>query len=120
MSKGAYKLVVSDRLEFDVKFTLNDGGEDKPFGLRLAARRQDLSEQEQALAEQVKVLEFLEGRGLQMLSWIGKPALVDDEGKPVPAGPVALQALMDMVGGMVSLVFAAYLQANGAKGKSGN
>jgi len=120
MTKAAYKLVVSDRLEFDVKFTLNDGGEDKPFGMRLAARRQDLSEQEQALAEQVKVLEFLEGCGLEMLSWIGKPALETDEGKPVPAGPVALQALMGMVGGMVSLVFAGYLQANGAKGKSGN
>lgn len=120
MTKAAYKLVVSDRLEFDVKFTLNDGGEDKPFGLRLAARRQDLSEQEQALAEQVKVLEFLEGRGLEMLSWIGKPLLLDDEGRAVPAGPVALKALMDMVGGMVSLVFTEYLKANGARGKSGN
>lgn len=115
-----YKLVVSDRLEFEVKFTLNDAGQDKPFGLRLAARRQDLSEQEKSLAEQVKVLEFLQDRGLVMLEWIGKPALVADDGKPVPAGKEALQALFDLVGGMVSLVFAAYLQANGAKGKSGN
>ena len=120
MTKGAYKLVVSDRLEFDVKFTLNDGGEEKPFGMRLAARRQDLSEQEQALAEQVKVVEFLQGRELKLMGWIGRAPLVDDEGHAVPAGPQALQALFDMVGGMVSLVFAAYLQANGAKGKSGN
>lgn len=115
-----FKLVVSDRLEFEVRFTLNDAGQDRPFGLRLAARRQDLSEQEQSLAEQVKVLEFLQGRELAMLDWIGKPALLDADGKPVPPGKEALQALFDMVGGMVSLVFAGYLQANGAKGKSGN
>jgi hypothetical protein len=115
-----YKLVVSDRLEFEVRFTLNDAGQDKPFGLRLAARRQDLSEQEQSLAEQVKVLEFLQGRELVMLDWIGKPALQDADGKPVAPGKEALQALFDMVGGMVSLVFAGYLQANGAKAKAGN
>lgn len=117
---ATYKLVVSDRVEFDVKFTLNDGGKDVPFGMRLAARRQALSEQEQQLHEQVKVQEFLDGRGLTMLSWIGKPPLVDGDDQPVPAGKPALDALLAQVGGMVSLVFTSYLQANGAKGRAGN
>lgn len=120
MEANKYKLVVSERLEFDVKFSLNDGGKDKAFGMRLAAKRQPLEDQERELNEQVKVAEFLDGRGLQMMSWIGKPPLVDGEGNPVPAGKEALDALYDLVGGMVQLVFASYLQANGAKGKSGN
>ena len=120
MSNPRFKLVVSDRLEFDVKFTLNDSGEDKPFGMRLAARRQPLADQEKEMSEQVKVAEFLDGRGLAVLSWIGKSPLQDEEGAPVPASKEALQALYDLVGGMVSLVFAGYLQANGAQGKRGN
>lgn len=115
-----YKLVVSDRVEFDVKFTLNDAGKEKAFGLRMSAQRQPLGDQERELNEQVKVQEFLEGRGVTMLSWIGKPALEDEQGTPIPAGKEALDALYTLVAGMVSLVFANYLQANGAKGKSGN
>lgn len=115
-----YKLAVSDRIEFDVKFTLNDGGVEKPFGMRMAARRQVLTEQEQEMREGAVVKEFLAGRGLEMTAWIGKSPLVMEDGKPVPAGDAALQALYELVGGMVSLVFAHYLQANGAKGRSGN
>jgi hypothetical protein len=117
---ATYKLVVGDRVEFDIKFTLNDGGEDKPFGMRLSAKRQPLGEQERELGEQVKVQEFLAGRGVTLQSWIGKSPLQDAEGAPVPAGPEALAALYTLVGGMVSLVFAGYLQANGARGSSGN
>lgn len=113
---GLYKLVVGDRIEFDVKFTLNDAGVEKPFGMHLTARRQELSEQERELGEQVKVLEFLAARGVALQSWIGKPPLQDGEGAPVPAGPEALAALYTLVGGMVSLVFAGYLRANGAAG----
>jgi hypothetical protein len=115
-----FKLAVSDRIEFDVKFTLNDNGVEKPFGMRLAANRQALTEQEQEMREGAVVKEFLDGRELEMLGWIGKSPLVGEDGKPVPAGATALEALFDMVGGMVSLVFASYLQANGAKGRSGN
>lgn len=115
-----FKLAVSDRIEFDVKFTLNDGGTEKPFGMRLAARRQVLTDQEQEMREGAVVKEFLESRGLEMVSWIGKSPLTDQDGKPVPAGGVALQALFELVGGMVALVFTNYLQANGAKGRSGN
>jgi hypothetical protein len=115
-----YTLLVSDRLEFDVKFSLNDEGVEKPFGMRLAARRQPLDEQQQQFAEGVKVGDYLEERGLCMLSWIGPAALADQAGSPVPAGKEALDALCALVGGMDQLVYANYLQANGAKGRSGN
>lgn len=115
-----YKLVVGDRIEFEVKFTLNDAGVDKPFGMRLSARRQELSEQERELGEQVKVQEFLAARGVVLTAWIGNPPLQDVDGASVPPGPEALAALYKLVGGMVSLVFAGYLQANGARGTSGN
>lgn len=119
MSKS-YKLVVGERVEFDVKWTLNDAGVDKHFGMRLSALRQPLAEQDREFHEQVKVKEFLEARGLQMLSWIGKPLLEEEGGTPVPAGKEALDALYELVVGMVALVFANYQQANGARGRSGN
>jgi hypothetical protein len=88
--------------------------------MRLSARRQELTEQERELGEQVKVQEFLAARGVALVAWIGKPPLQDADGAPVPPGPEALGALYRLVGGMVSLVFAGYLQANGARGTSGN
>lgn len=114
-----YKLVVGDRVEFDVKFTLNDAGEDKPFGMRLSAQRQTRPEQEQDLGA-LKVQEFLAARGVTLVSWIGKSPLMDEAGAPVPAGPEALTAIYGLVAGMVSLVFAGYLRANSASGVSGN
>lgn len=120
-----YKLVVSDRVEFDVRFTLNDAGKDKHFGMRLSANRQPLDEQERALSDGTKFKAFLEERGVQMVSWIldkdcHEAPLKGEDGKHLEAGAEALEALYVLVGGMVSLVFTAYLQANGAKGRSGN
>ncbi|MFN4115218.1 MAG: hypothetical protein ACK4F7_01800 [Inhella sp.] len=117
---STYKLVVSDRIEFDVKFTLNDGGEDKPFGMRLSAQRQLREQQQEDMAAGVKVGDFLKERKVALVAWIGKAPLADEDGNPVPPSPQALEALYDLVGGMVDLVFAGYLLANGARGKSGN
>lgn len=119
MSKS-YKLAVSPRIEFDVKFSLNDGGTEKAFGLRLAAQRQPLDEQKREFSEQIKVKDYLEARGLVMLGWIGKAALETEAGDPLPPGKEALDALCELVVGMVELVYANYQQANGAKGRSGN
>lgn len=117
----AYKLTVSDRIEFDVKFSLNDGGEEKKFGARLSAKRIQQDKLKAEFDAGVTVGDFLKARGLTMLEWIGKPALVDDEtDQPIPPGEVALQALQDLVSGMVNLVYASYLEANGAKGRAGN
>ena len=118
MSK--FKLIVSDRIEFDVKFTLNDGGTEKPFGAKFAADRTPLDEMQKLLASGVNVGEFLKGRSVTMKAWIGKAPLVDEAGMEVPAGPDAMQALHDLIGGFTSLLYAGYLDANGAKGRSGN
>ena len=114
-----YKLVIGDRVEFDVKFTLNDGGVDKTFGMRLTAQRQPQDEQDRDMRA-MSVQDFLAARGVALQAWIGKPPLQDEQGQPVPAGPDALAALYGLVVGMTALVFAAYLKANGAQGVAGN
>ena len=122
-----FKMVLGERVEFDVKFSLNDAGEDKHFGMRLTARRQPLTEQERELGDHVTVQQFLADRDVKMTAWLldkpplqKVPPLQDAEGAPVPPGAEALQFLMKEVGGIVSLVFAGYLRANGAAGASGN
>lgn len=116
----AYKLIISNRIEFDVKFALNDGGEEKPFGVRLTAERMPLDEMQAALKTGITVGDFLKARKLGMKAWIGESPLVDDKNQPVQPGPEALQALQDLVSGMVSLIHMGYLDANGAKGRAGN
>jgi len=116
----AFKLVISDRVEFDVKFSLNDGGKSKSFGMRLAANRalQDQIDSEHETG--IKIGEFLKARGLTMLGWIGLCPLEDEDGAPVAAGPETLQVAMDLIPGLTGLIWAGFLQANGAQGKSGN
>lgn len=115
-----YKLVVGERIEFDVKFSLNDAGADKRFGIRVSARRQAQGDTERDFTDGVKVKEFLDERGVAMLAWIGAPALLDDAAEPVPAGPEALADLYELVGGMPGLMLTAYLQANNLKSRLGN
>lgn len=118
MSK--FKLIVSDRIEFDVKFTLNDSGTEKPFGAKFVADRTPMEEMQPLLSSGINVGDFLKGRKVAMKAWIGKAPLVDEAGAEVAAGADALQALHDMVGGFTALLYAGYLEANGAKGRSGN
>lgn len=115
-----YKLTISDRVEFDVKFTLNDAGKEKPFGFRLSALRMPLDEQQAALKTEMTVGEFLADRDLVMKSWLGESPLKDEKGEAVPAGPEALEAMQTLVSGMVTFVHIGYLEANGAKGRAGN
>lgn len=119
MSK--YKLIVSDRIEFNVHFSLNDGGVEKPFGIRLAANRQSLEDQQKDLKAGITVGDYLKQRDLTMKAWIGESVpLIDEKNQPVPAGAEALAALQDLVVGMVGLINAGFLEANGAKGRAGN
>lgn len=115
-----YKLAVGDRIEFEVKFGLKDGGKEKLFGMRMSAERQLRPEQEADLAEQTLTKDYLAGRKLTLDAWTSNSPLRDENGAPVPAGPEALEALYELVPGMVPLVLAGYLQANSAKGRSGN
>lgn len=116
-----FKLIISNRVEFDVRFTLNDAGEAKAFGLRLSADRSLIDEIKADHSEELNIGEFLRKRNVTMLAWIGKAALEDAEtGHPVPPGEEALQGLMGLVSGMAQLIYVAYLDANGARGKAGN
>lgn len=116
----AYKLAISDRVEFDVRFTLNDSGADKQFGLRLAAKRETRDVIDSDLKSGMSVADFLAARGIEALAWIGKAPLVDEDGDAVPAGADALKALHELIGGFTVLVYHAYLEACGAKGRAGN
>lgn len=116
----AFKLVISDRVEFDVKFSLNDGGKAKAFGLRLAANRALQDQIDAEFQAGTTVGDFLKARDLAMLGWIGLCPMEDEGGAPVAAGPKALQAAMDLIPHVTGLIYAAFLQANGAQGKSGN
>lgn len=113
-----YKLTVSDDIEFDFRFTLNDAGEPREFGARIRARRTPQRDIGEALKG--TVAEFIEGRDMRMQAWIGKAALVSDDGAEAPAGPEALAALLDIVSGAGPTLLQAYLEANGAKGRAGN
>lgn len=119
----AVKLVVSDDIEFDVKFTLNDNGKSSEFGFRAHGKRLPQDRLTAEVKESGLTLsEFLQQRGnVRMVSWIGDSPLVDDDtNAAIEAGSGALQALLDIVSNMAMVLFNAYLDANGAKAKQGN
>lgn len=115
-----YKLAVGDVVEFVVKFTLRDGAKDRPFGMRLTASRADQGEVESDFACGITVGEFMRARNVTMQSWTGESPLVDESQQPAPPSAETLQATMDLVPAFTGLLFAGYLEANGARGKQGN
>ena len=77
---------------------------------------------EEVMASGETVGDFLSNRAcVRMTSWFaGVSPLEDDAGQPVPAGADALAALYAALPNMPGLVLGAYLEATGAKAKSGN
>jgi hypothetical protein len=116
-----YKLVVGARIEFDVKFSLNDDGTDRTFGVRIRALRIDAQTITSIMKAGDKTIgDFLKDHAqAQMVAWIGEPALkpLEDGAPPVPAGAEALESLYALVPGMAGTVYHRYEEANGAKGK---
>jgi len=116
----AYKLIVSDELQFTVHFTLADGDTDRAFAARLAARRCPGADLDTRLATPgLKVADFLAQQGLRHIAWVGDCPLVDDAGAPPPASAATLAVLMG-IPNWPNLVMGEYLAANGARGKLGN
>lgn len=118
-----YRLVVSDTIEFPVRFVLNDKGTERTFAFRLRATRMPAKELEAALVNTSETMRDFIARpalGISLMEWIGQAPLKDDDGKDAPAEMEALQALYDLQPAVPGLVFAAYVEANGAKGKLGN
>lgn len=111
----AYKLIVSDRVAFDVRWTLNDNGTEREFGFKAEADRV------KEPTGDVTVGDFLsKDAKVRMVAWIGEPPVVDEEGKAPPAGQQALDALYEVIGKIPGLVLARYLEAIGPKAKLGN
>lgn len=117
----AYKLIVSDRLDFEVKFSLKDGSADKHFGLLMTGMRCPREQIEKEHAAGVTIGEFLASREVKLVGWLnGVSPLKDENDEPVAAGAEAYEALCDLVAGIPGLVHLGYLEANGAKGRAGN
>jgi hypothetical protein len=120
------KLVVSDKVAFPIRFTLNVEGKEVDFGFRLEAKREvhDTIVREAGLPEnrnKAPVPWLRERVGLRMVSWIGESPLKDaDSDTVIAAGDIALDAIADLVSNVGSMVHVGYLTAISAKGKSGN
>lgn len=112
----AYKLIVSDRVAFDVRWTLNDAGTEREFGFKAEARRV-----KEPGAESGTVGEYLsKDAQLRMVAWIGEAPLQDEQGQPPPPGQEALFWLYEEVEKLPGIVLARYLEAIGPKAKLGN
>jgi hypothetical protein len=118
----AVKLIVSDRVAFDVRFDLNVEGIQREFGFRVEATRAPLP------AEKDTISDYLaKSARPRMVAWLdgedGKPLnpFVDaDTEQPLPAGEVALEALYGLTQSIPLLVFEGYLKATSATAKLGN
>lgn len=111
----AFKLVVSNTVAVPVAGRLPDAsGRPVPFSFTLQARRLPAGELRQAIeANDRTVPEFLASL---VEGWSG---VQDDAGRELPFSAEGLNALLDIVG-MAGVMFSAYLEACGAKGKEKN
>ena len=117
-----YRLIVSDTVEFPVRFVVRDGTTERTFGFTLRARRADSAVMLREMQDSAESLDAFLQRpeyGITMVDWIGQPPLADAEGKPAPAGADAL-AVRYQVSGLSALVLRAYHDAIGAKARAGN
>jgi hypothetical protein len=111
----SFRLVVSDTITVPVSGRLPDAaGRMQPFSFTLKARRLPASELRTAVeASDTTVPEFLAGL---VHGWSG---VLDDEGRELPYSPAALAQLFEIVG-MAGIVFQAYIESTGARGKEKN
>lgn len=110
----AYRLIVSDEVAFDVRWTMNDKGAEREFGFKAEALRV-----KEPGADSGTVGDYLsKAARVRMVSWIGEPPIVDAEGRA--PGPVELGDLYEVIDKLPGIVLARYLEAIGPKAKLGN
>lgn len=121
-----YKLAIAPKVEFAVKFTLEDAGKVRIFTARLIGDRVDedviQSHIEQQRGQAPREIEVATGAFLQqrITGWRDQTLVVDeDTGAPAAFSGEAFGAML-AVAGMTGLIFATYCEANRAKGKPGN
>lgn len=121
-----YKLAIAPKVEFVIKFDLEDAGKARKFSMRLIGDRIDedtiQAHIEQQRGQTTRDIEVATGAFLQahINGWRDQ-TLVEDEdtGAPAAFSAEAFGAMLS-VAGMTGLIFAAYAEANRAKGKPGN
>ena len=115
----AFKLVIADVVQVPVKATINDGGRPVTFSFTVTAPRLPLDEF-RALADGANAAESLDDFLMRKLTgWSGQKLVIDESGQPAAFSPEALRCMLDLVG-MAGIIFGAYLEACGAKGKEKN
>lgn len=110
-----FKLVVSDTITVPVAGRLPDAaGNFVPFGFSLTARRLPADKMREVITnEELLTTDFLRS---VVQGWSG---VMDEAGSPLEFSPGALDALLNIVG-MSNLLYAAYIDACGVKGKVKN
>jgi hypothetical protein len=113
-----FKLVISNSVDVDVKFTVQDAGTKQTFTFTLQAERlpaeafKNLADTE----EDRTVAEFLADK---VTGWKNQRLVVNDNGTPVEFSREALEVMLSLAG-LAGLVFSAYVKACGAQGKEKN
>ena len=118
------KLIASSQVAFDVRFTLNEQGAEVEYGFRAEATRTALPDKDSGLT----VGTFLTDHAkLRMTGWLlddkerpMSPLVDEATGQAPSAGPEALSALYELLPTTPGVAYAAYIQAIGAKAKTGN
>lgn len=114
---NTFRLAVGNIVEILVKFSVNDGGKMRAFGFTLLGKRLPADElQRVAQDDTTTVAEFLTA---SLTGWRDQTLVLDESGAPAPYSVDALAAMLQLPG-VAGLVFTAYLEACGTKGKRGN
>ena len=121
----AFKLVISDLVEFPVKFTLNDAGKMRQFAFNLIAKRKPMDELRAFVQQVTQGTDDHEDFVTQMLldtvcGWRGQTLVVEEEtGAPAGYTREGMAMVLDLVG-VRALVMTAYFGACSEKGKEKN
>ena len=118
----AYKLTISDVIQFPVKGSVKDGALDVSFNFTLTGQRLNTAAFRDAFGPESKVLarDFLL---VNVTDWRNQRLVLGDDGQPAAFSPDALECLLGVVG-MEALCVNAYRDAlvasNTPAGRAGN
>lgn len=111
-----FKLVISDTVEFSVKFAVNDGGKTRHFSFGLTGNRLSQEEIDRRRGDESTINDLLEAN---LTGWRGQALVLDGDDKPAAFSIDALRAML-AVRGVPHVIVAAYLEACDARGKEKN
>lgn len=113
----AFKLTISDQIQFPVQLEVNDQGTKRLFSFDLVARR--LSQQEMAdlVQDQEQMIrDFLVGN---VTGWKRQQLVLDENDKPAEFSAEAFEVLLSLQGAGLTIL-GKYIEANSARAKEKN